>query len=86
MRPFFTSIASGSRTRKGKSSKLPELLEGVELMPEVPTPPRKKEKGPGPSQTQEEKTAHLLKNAEMRHAWFTWFVNEENLDECRRLQ
>ncbi|KAL2634699.1 hypothetical protein R1flu_006178 [Riccia fluitans] len=67
-------MASGSRTRKGKEPELPELPEQGELMPEIPPPPRKKGKGPGPSHTQEEKTAHLLENAEMRHAWFTWFV------------
>ncbi|KAL2633882.1 hypothetical protein R1flu_005361 [Riccia fluitans] len=75
-------MASGSCTRKGKEPKLPK---GGELMPEVPPLPRKKGKGSGPSQTQEEKTVRLLENAEMRHAWFTWFVNEENLDQCRRL-
>ncbi|KAL2635302.1 hypothetical protein R1flu_006781 [Riccia fluitans] len=75
-------MASGSRRRRGKSS---ELLEEGELMPEVPPPPPKKGKGPGPSQTQEENIACLIENAEMRHAWFVWFVFLKNLDECRRL-
>ncbi|KAL2608418.1 hypothetical protein R1flu_026991 [Riccia fluitans] len=53
-------------------------------MPEVPPPPPKKAR-PGPSQTQEEKTTRLVENAEMRHAWFVWFVLLVNLDKCRRL-
>ncbi|KAL2611035.1 hypothetical protein R1flu_022727 [Riccia fluitans] len=74
-------MASGSGRRRGKSSELPE--EG-ELMPKVPPPPPKKGR-PGPSQTQEEKTVRLVENAEMRYAWFIWFVLLVNLDECRRL-
>ncbi|KAL2607579.1 hypothetical protein R1flu_026152 [Riccia fluitans] len=64
-------MASGSGRRKGKS---PELPEEGELMPEVPPPPPKKGR-PGPSQTQEEKTTHLVENVEMRHASFIWFVH-----------
>ncbi|KAL2614188.1 hypothetical protein R1flu_025880 [Riccia fluitans] len=74
-------MASGSCRRRGK---LPELPEEGGLMPEVPPLPPKKGR-PGPSQTQEEKTARLIENAEMRHAWFIWFVFRKNLDECRRL-
>ncbi|KAL2611048.1 hypothetical protein R1flu_022740 [Riccia fluitans] len=69
-------------TRKGKEPEIPELPKVGELMPKVPPPPQNKGKGPRPSQTQEEKIARLLENAEMRHAWFTWFVNEENSDQC----
>ncbi|KAL2610957.1 hypothetical protein R1flu_022649 [Riccia fluitans] len=53
-------------------------------MPEVPAAPPKKAR-PGPSLTQEEKTVRIIKNAEMRHAWFVWFVFLVNLNECRRL-
>ncbi|KAL2622488.1 hypothetical protein R1flu_002693 [Riccia fluitans] len=64
-------MASGSggggrdHRRRRKS---PELPEEGELMPEVPNPPPKKAR-PGPSLTQEKKTAHVIENAEMRHAW-----------------
>ncbi|KAL2622898.1 hypothetical protein R1flu_003103 [Riccia fluitans] len=67
--------------RRGKS---PELPEEGELMLEVPAPPPKKAR-PRPSLTQEEKTAHVIENTEMRHAWFIWFVFLVNLDECRHL-
>ncbi|KAL2644241.1 hypothetical protein R1flu_011828 [Riccia fluitans] len=53
-------------------------------MPEVPAPPPKKAR-PRPSLTQEERIARVIENAEMRHAWFVWFVFLINLDECRRL-
>ncbi|KAL2634017.1 hypothetical protein R1flu_005496 [Riccia fluitans] len=80
-------MASGSggggrdRRRRGM---LPELPEEGELMLEVQAPPPKKARA-GPSLTQEEKTARVIENAEMRHAWFVWFVFLVNLDECRRL-
>ncbi|KAL2633518.1 hypothetical protein R1flu_004997 [Riccia fluitans] len=51
--------------RRGKSLELPE--EG-ELMLEVIVLPPKKGR-PGPSQTQEERIAHVIENEEMRHAW-----------------
>ncbi|KAL2644329.1 hypothetical protein R1flu_011916 [Riccia fluitans] len=75
------SGGGGDRRRRGKSLELPE--EG-KLMLEVLAPPPKKVR-PRPSLTQEEKTARVIENAEMRHTWFVWFVFLVNLDECRRL-
>ncbi|KAL2624222.1 hypothetical protein R1flu_008467 [Riccia fluitans] len=59
-------IGGGGRDRR-RRGKSPELPEEGELMPEVPPPPPKKGRS-WQSQTQEEKIAHLLENAEMQHA------------------
>ncbi|KAL2623980.1 hypothetical protein R1flu_008225 [Riccia fluitans] len=57
----------GGRDRR-RRDKSPELPEEGELMPEVPALPPKKGR-PGPSQIPEERMAHVIENAEMRHAW-----------------
>ncbi|KAL3692014.1 hypothetical protein R1sor_005665 [Riccia sorocarpa] len=39
----------------------------------------------GPNAPIGERNRRVIENAEMRHAWFRWFVHETDLVDCRRL-
>ncbi|KAL3683760.1 hypothetical protein R1sor_001782 [Riccia sorocarpa] len=77
-------MASSSRKRMGNDPVPQEEHEEGELLPSVPVLAPAKEKGSGSSQNIFTKDQRLRENAEMRHAWFRWFTNEEDLDKCRK--
>ncbi|KAL3682351.1 hypothetical protein R1sor_000373 [Riccia sorocarpa] len=77
-------MASSSRKRKGKDIVPQEEAEEGELLHGVLLPEPAKEHRSGPSQDISTRDQRLRENVEMRHAWFTWFTSEEDLDKCRK--